>query len=46
MPRKKKPVTELPDKEALVKLFPKSVINKANEIAHEKDHKNGKKPKK
>ena len=37
MPRKKIPVTELPTEEAMKKLFPKKVIEKAKEVAHEKD---------
>lgn len=37
MPRKKKKVTELPDKEAIKKLFPKKVVEYAEKVAHEKD---------
>ena len=39
MPRKAKKVTELPDKEAIKKLFPKKVIEVAETVAHEKDDK-------
>ena len=39
MPRKKKKLTELPDEEAIKKLFPKKVVDKMKEIAHEKDDK-------
>lgn len=34
---KKIPVTELPDEKAIEKLFPKKVVKKAKEVAHEKD---------
>ena len=37
MPKKKVRVTELPDKEAIRKLFPKKVVEEADKIAHEKD---------
>ena len=37
MPRRKKPITELPDKEAIRKLFPKKVVDYAEKVAHEKD---------
>ena len=37
MPKKKVRVTELPDKEAIRKLFPKEVIEIAEKVAHEKD---------
>ena len=37
MPRRKPKITELPDKEAIKKLFPKKVIELANNVAHEKD---------
>ena len=37
MPRKKPKVTELPDKEAIRKLFPKKVLEEAERVAHEKD---------
>ncbi len=37
MPRPKKKVTELPDKEAIKKLFPKKVVEYAEKVAHEKD---------
>jgi hypothetical protein len=39
MPRKKRKITELPDKEAIKKLFPKEVIEMAEKVAHEKDDK-------
>ena len=39
MPRKKKKLTEYPDEKAIRKLFPKKVIDKMKEIAHEKDDK-------
>ncbi len=43
MPRKKKKLTELPDDKLIRKLFPKKVVDKMKEIAHEKDKKdNGK----
>ncbi|MBI2172144.1 MAG: hypothetical protein HYU30_09050 [Chloroflexi bacterium] len=38
MPTKKK-VTELPDEQAIRKLFPKKVVEKLKEVAHEKDDK-------
>ncbi len=37
MPRKKVRNTELPDKEAIKKLFPKKVVEEAERVAHEKD---------
>ncbi len=37
MPPKKQKVTELPDKEAIKKLFPKKVIEEAERVAHEKE---------
>jgi hypothetical protein len=37
MPKKKVRVTELPDKEAIRKLFPKEVVEYAEKVAHEKD---------
>ena len=37
MPRKKRKVTEMPDKEAIKKLFPKKVVDEAERVAHEKD---------
>ena len=37
MPRKKVPATELPDKDAFKKLFPKKVIEEADRVAHQKD---------
>jgi hypothetical protein len=39
MPRRKPKITELPDKEAIKKLFPKEVIEMADKVAHEKDPK-------
>ena len=39
MPRKKKKLTELPDEKLIRKLFPKKVVDKMKEIAHEKDKK-------
>ncbi len=39
MPRKPKKITELPDKEAIKKLFPKEVIEMADKVAHERDDK-------
>ncbi|MGH7931238.1 MAG: hypothetical protein ACREQV_26000 [Candidatus Binatia bacterium] len=39
MSKKKKPVTELPTEDAIRKLFPKKVVEKAKEVAHEKDEK-------
>ena len=39
MPKKKKPITELTTEEAIRKLFPKKVVDKAKEVAHEKDSK-------
>ena len=38
MPKKIK-ITELPDEKAIKKLFPKKVVEKAKEVAHEKDSK-------
>ena len=46
MPRKKKTVTELPDEQAIKKLFPKEVIDYAKKVAHEKDDAGEKPPKK
>jgi len=37
MPPKKQRVTELPDKEAIRKLFPKKVVEEAERVAHEKE---------
>jgi hypothetical protein len=37
VPRKKKRVTEMPDSEAIRKLFPKKVVDQVERIAHEKD---------
>ena len=39
MPKKKKRLIDRPDEEVIKKLFPKKVIDKAKEIAHEKDNK-------
>jgi hypothetical protein len=39
MPRKKKKLIELPDDKLIRKLFPKKVVDKMKEIAHEKDKK-------
>jgi hypothetical protein len=39
MPKKKKRLTELPDEKLIRKLFPKKVVDKMTEIAHEKDGK-------
>lgn len=33
----KKPITELTDKEAIRKLFPKKVVEEIERVAHEKD---------
>lgn len=35
----KKPSTDLPTEEAIKKLFPKKVVEKAKEVAHEHDDK-------
>ena len=43
MPRKKKKLTEYPDEKVIRKLFPKKVVDKMKEIAHEKDDKNDEK---
>ena len=37
MPRKPKKLTELTDKEAIRKLFPKKVVEELERVAHEKD---------
>ena len=37
MPKRKKKLTELPDEKLMRKLFPKKVVDKMKEIAHEKD---------
>ena len=37
MPRRKKDITELTDKELIPKLFHKKVRDKLKEVAHEKD---------
>ena len=39
MPRKKKRLTELTDEKVIRKLFHKKVVDKAKEVAHEKDSK-------
>ncbi len=39
MPRKKIKITEMPDDKAIKKLFPKKVVEKLKEVAHEKDSK-------
>ncbi len=39
MPRKKKKLTELTDEKVIRKLFHKKVVDKAKEVAHEKDSK-------
>ncbi len=39
MPKKKIRITELPDEKAIKKLFPKKVVDKAKEVAREKDSK-------
>ena len=39
MPKKKVRVTELPDKEAIRKLFPEKVVKELDRIAHENDSK-------
>ncbi len=38
MPKKVK-ITELTDEKAIKKLFPKKIVDKAKEVAHEKDSK-------
>jgi hypothetical protein len=43
MPRRKKKLSELPDEQLIKKLFPKKVVDKMKEIAHEKDDKNDEK---
>ena len=40
MPRKKQKLTEQPDEKVIKKLFPKKVVDKLKEVAHEKDDKN------
>jgi hypothetical protein len=40
MPRKKKPVKDYTTEESVKKVFPKKVVEKVKEIAHEKDSKN------
>ncbi len=39
MPKKKQKLIDKPDKEVIKKLFPKKVVDKAKEVAHEKDSK-------
>ena len=39
MPRKKKKLTDKPTEEVIKKLFPKKVVDKLKEVAHEKDKK-------
>ena len=39
MPKKKQKLTELSDEKLIKKLFPKKVVDKMKEIAHEKDDK-------
>ena len=39
MTKKKKPVADLTTEEMAKKLFPKKVVEKAKEVAHEKDKK-------
>ena len=41
MTKKKKPVADLTTEEMAKKLFPKKVVEKAKEVAHEKDKKQG-----
>ena len=44
MPKKKVRITELPDKEAIRKLFPKKVVDELERIVHEKDDASEKEP--
>jgi len=37
--KSKSPITEKPTEDAIKKLFPKKVVEKAKEVAHEKDDK-------
>jgi len=39
MPKKKRKLTEKPTEEVIKKLFPKKVVDKLKEVAHEKDDK-------
>jgi len=39
MPKKKQKLTDKPTEEVIKKLFPKKVIDKLKEVAHEKDSK-------
>ena len=41
MPRKKKTANDMTNEEPAKKIFPKKVRDKLNEIAHEKDKKEG-----
>ena len=40
MPRRKKKLSEMPDEQLIKKLFPKKVVDRMKEIAHEKDKNN------
>ena len=40
MPRKKRKLTELPDKEVIRRLFPKKVVEEVERVAHLKDNDN------
>ena len=42
MPRPKKKMSDLPDDKLIRKLFPKKVVDKMKEVAHEKDKKSEK----
>ena len=39
MPKKKQKLTDKPTEEVIKKLFPKKVVDKLKEVAHEKDSK-------
>jgi hypothetical protein len=39
MPKRKKKLIEQPDEKLIQKLFPKKVVDKLKEVAHEKDRK-------
>ncbi len=39
MPKKKKTISDMTTEELAKKLFPKKVVDKAKEVAHEKDSK-------
>ena len=43
MPRKKQKLIDMTDEKVMKKLFPKKVVDKMKEIAHEKDKKNDEK---